>query len=69
MYFEGDAIQLTLQKAIANLPQKQQLVFKIKYLVTRLRTFLPPQKIIKLKKAEDNFKRMLLQRLKQRKGN
>ncbi|MDP2088091.1 MAG: RNA polymerase sigma factor [Flavobacteriaceae bacterium] len=29
--FEGDEIQLILQKAIAALPQKQQLVFKMKY--------------------------------------
>jgi RNA polymerase sigma-70 factor (ECF subfamily) len=29
--FEGDAIQLILQKAILTLPQKQQLVFKMKY--------------------------------------
>lgn len=31
VYFEGDAIQLKLQKAIAVLPEKQQLVFKMKY--------------------------------------
>ena len=31
VYFEGDAIQLQLQKAIATLPEKQQLVFKMKY--------------------------------------
>jgi len=31
IYFEGDAIQLKLQKAIATLPQKQQLVFNMKY--------------------------------------
>ena len=30
-YFEGDEIQFKLQKAIANLPEKQQLVFKMKY--------------------------------------
>ena len=30
-YFEGDAIQLKLQKAIATLPEKQQLVFNMKY--------------------------------------
>lgn len=30
-YFDGEAIQLKLQKAIAILPQKQQLVFKMKY--------------------------------------
>lgn len=29
--FDGDAIQLILQKAIAELPQKQQLVFNMKY--------------------------------------
>lgn len=31
VYFEGDIIQLKLQKAIASLPEKQQLVFKMKY--------------------------------------
>ncbi len=31
VYFEGDDIQLKLQKAIATLPQKQQLVFNMKY--------------------------------------
>ena len=31
VYFEGDAIQLQLQRAIATLPQKQQLVFNMKY--------------------------------------
>lgn len=31
VYFEGDEIQLQLQKAIATLPQKQQLVFNMKY--------------------------------------
>ena len=31
VYFEGDAIQLKLQEAIATLPQKQQLVFNMKY--------------------------------------
>ena len=30
-YFEGDAMQLKLQQAIASLPEKQQLVFKMKY--------------------------------------
>jgi len=30
-YFDGDEIQLKLQKAIARLPEKQQLVFKMKY--------------------------------------
>ncbi len=29
--FEGDEIQLVLQRAIATLPQKQQLVFRMKY--------------------------------------
>lgn len=29
--FEGDEIQFMLQKAVATLPQKQQLVFKMKY--------------------------------------
>lgn len=31
VYFNGDEIQLKLQKAIATLPEKQQLVFKMKY--------------------------------------
>jgi len=31
VYFEGDQIQLKLQKAIATLPQKQQQVFNMKY--------------------------------------
>lgn len=30
-YFEGDEIQLKFQKAIASLPEKQQLVFNMKY--------------------------------------
>ncbi len=30
-FFNGDEIQLILQKAIATLPQKQQLVFNMKY--------------------------------------
>jgi len=31
VYFEGDEIQLKLQKAISILPEKQQLVFNMKY--------------------------------------
>ena len=31
LYFDGNEIQLKLQKAIASLPEKQQLVFKMKY--------------------------------------
>ena len=31
VYFEGDEIQLKLQKAIATLPEKQQQVFNMKY--------------------------------------
>ena len=31
VYFEGDEIQLKLQKAIATLPDKQKLVFNMKY--------------------------------------
>ena len=31
MFFDGDEIQLKLHKAIAKLPDKQQLVFKMKY--------------------------------------
>ena len=31
VYFEGNEIQLKLQKAIATLPEKQQLIFKMKY--------------------------------------
>jgi RNA polymerase sigma-70 factor (ECF subfamily) len=31
VYFEGDDIQLKLQKAICRLPEKQQLVFNMRY--------------------------------------
>ncbi|GAW90506.1 ECF family RNA polymerase sigma factor [Flavobacterium psychrophilum] len=31
MYFDGNEMHIKLQKAIASLPQKQQLVFKMKY--------------------------------------
>lgn len=31
VYFDGDAVQIKLQKAIHLLPEKQQLVFKMKY--------------------------------------
>ena len=31
VYFEGDEIQLKLQQAIATLPEKQQLVFNMRY--------------------------------------
>lgn len=31
VYFEGDEIQLKLQKALAQLPEKQKLVFNMKY--------------------------------------
>tara|TARA_R110002012_G_scaffold322033_1_gene553998 strand:+ start:9036 stop:9578 length:543 start_codon:yes stop_codon:yes gene_type:complete len=31
VYFEGDFIQLQLQKALATLPEKQKLVFNMKY--------------------------------------
>ncbi len=31
VYFEGEAIQLKLQRAIATLPEKQKLVFNMKY--------------------------------------
>ncbi len=31
VYFDGDVIQLKLQQAIARLPQKQQIVFNMKY--------------------------------------
>ncbi|MEN8788585.1 MAG: RNA polymerase sigma factor [Flavobacteriaceae bacterium] len=31
VYFEGDEIQLKLQKALATLPEKQKLVFTMKY--------------------------------------
>lgn len=31
VYFEGDDIQIKLQKAVATLPQKQQLVFNMRY--------------------------------------
>lgn len=31
VYFEGNDIQIKLQKAIATLPEKQQLVFNMRY--------------------------------------
>ena len=31
VYFEGDEIQLKLQKAIASLPEKQKLIFNMRY--------------------------------------
>lgn len=31
VYFEGDAIETSLQKALASLPEKQRLVFNMKY--------------------------------------
>jgi RNA polymerase sigma-70 factor (ECF subfamily) len=31
VFFDGDEIQLKLQKAIAKLPDKQQMVFKMRY--------------------------------------
>ncbi len=31
VYFEGDAIQLQFQKAIATLPERQRLIFTLKY--------------------------------------
>lgn len=31
LYFDGDTFQLLLQKAVSKLPEKQQLVFKMKY--------------------------------------
>lgn len=31
VYFEGDEIQIKLQKAIATLPEKQKLIFNMKY--------------------------------------
>ena len=31
LYFEGDEIQIQLQKAIQTLPEKQQTVFRMKY--------------------------------------
>jgi len=31
VFYDGDEIQLKLQKAIAKLPDKQQLVFKMRY--------------------------------------
>ena len=39
-----------------------------KELVSNLRKVLPPKKIIKLQRAEESFKRMLLERLKERRG-
>ena len=30
-YFEGDIIEIKLHKAIANLPQKQRIIFNMRY--------------------------------------
>lgn len=35
VYFEGDALQLHFQKAIATLPERQQLIFTMKYFSDR----------------------------------
>jgi Spy/CpxP family protein refolding chaperone len=40
-----------------------------KDLIIKLRAIIPPQKILKLRKAEDDFRRMLVERLKHRRGN
>lgn len=40
-----------------------------KALVANLRGIIPPQKILKLRKAEEEFKRMLLERMKNRPKN
>lgn len=40
-----------------------------KELVNKLRMVIPPQKILKLRKAEDDFRKMLVERLKNRRGN
>ncbi len=45
----------------------QELEFK-KVLVEELRNVIPPQKILKLRKAEDDFRRILVQKLKERRG-
>jgi RNA polymerase sigma-70 factor (ECF subfamily) len=37
VYFDGNEIQIKLQRAIAILPEKQQLVFKMKYFANLLR--------------------------------
>lgn len=39
-----------------------------KELVANLRAVLPPKKIIKLQRAEESFKRLLLERLKEHRG-
>ena len=41
----------------------------LKDLVANLRPVISPKKIIKLKKVEEDFKRRLLERFKQRRGN
>lgn len=58
----------------ANIVIDKMLVMKTseleyrKELVSDLREVLPPKKIIKLQRAEESFKRLLLERLKERRG-
>jgi Skp family chaperone for outer membrane proteins len=40
-----------------------------KALVQELRGVIPPQKILRLRKAEDDFRRILVEQLKKRRGN
>ncbi|WP_203296372.1 sensor of ECF-type sigma factor [Luteirhabdus pelagi] len=47
--------------------QRQELELRQK-LIKDLRGVIPAQKIIKLRKAEEDFKRMLLKRYRERKG-
>ena len=35
----------------------------------KLKNTIPPQKIVRLHRAEEDFKRMLLERMKNKKGN
>ena len=64
----------TLTDEEANVVIDKMLVMKtneMEYrieLVNNLRGVLPPKKIIKLQRAEESFKRMLLERLKERRG-
>jgi Skp family chaperone for outer membrane proteins len=40
-----------------------------KALVQELRGIIPPQKILRLQKAEEDFRKILMEQLKQRRGN
>lgn len=52
-----------------SIDQKKQMLVHYEALVTELKPVIPTKKILLLQKAEEDFKRMLLQRMNQRKNN